>query len=202
LGPTRQPLPLPLPFFFPLPRRPAAAAAGSRRAPPSPLPFPPHQACQLRQLIVLVQVGSFPLSLHRAVMAAAINGKRRRPEPARLPSPSFLWPYLNSCSIACTSLCLPNTPTHLLEPQFPAAASGSRRSRAIIAAGEGPPPPPFFLSLWVHQGLIKLNWLQVLVPRARGRRASTTPERRPTRRHCQALPLLNLLHPRARPLHL
>jgi hypothetical protein len=54
----------------------------------------------------------------------------------------------------------------LLKDQFTsAAASGSRRRRrAIIAAGEGQPPPPFSLSLWVHQGLIKLDWLQVLIP--------------------------------------
>jgi hypothetical protein len=91
-------------------------------------------------------------------MAAAINGKRHRSEPARLPSPSFLWLYLSPYSNAFASLCLPSTPTHLLEPQFTsAAASGSRRRRAIVAAGEGLPPPPFSLSLWVHQGLIKLN---------------------------------------------
>jgi hypothetical protein len=175
---------------------------GSRRAPPSPLPFSPHQACQLRQLIVLVQVGPFPLSLHRAVMAAAINGKRRRSEPARLPSPSSLRSYLSTHSIACASLCLPSTPTRLLEPQFPsAAASGSRRRRANVAVGEGPPPPPFSLSLWVHQGLIKLNWLQVPILGARGCRASSTLERRPSCRRCKAPPLLNPLHLRARPLH-
>jgi hypothetical protein len=147
-------------------------------------------------------LGPFPFPLHRAVMAAAINGKRRRSEPARLPSPSFFWPYLSSCSNACASLCLPSAPTHLLEHQFTStAASGSRRlRRAIVAAGEGQPPLPFSLSLWVHQGLIKLGLLQVLVPRARGSRASTTPERRPTRRRCQAPPPSHLLHLRACPL--
>jgi hypothetical protein len=137
------------------------------------------------------------------VMAAAINGKRRRSEPARLPSPSSLRFYLNPCSITCASLCLPSTPTRLLEPQFPsAAASGSRRRHAFVASGEGPPPPPPFSSLWVHQGLIKLNWLQVPVLGARGCHASSTPERRPSCRRCQAPPLLNPLHLRARPLHL
>jgi hypothetical protein len=88
-------------------------------------------------------------------MAAAINGKRRRSEPARLPSPSSLWPYLSSCSHSCASLCLLSAPTHSLEHQIPSiAASGSRRRRReFVAAGEGQPPPPFSLSLWVHQGL-------------------------------------------------
>jgi hypothetical protein len=90
-----------------------------------------------------------------------------------------------------------------LQPQFPSAtASGSCRRRAFVTAGEGPPPPPPFSSLWVHQGLIKLNWLQVPVLGARGCRASSMPERRPSCRRCQAPPLLNPLHLRARPLHL
>jgi hypothetical protein len=106
-------------------------------------------------------------------MATAINGKRRRSEPARLPSPSSLWPYLSSCSNSCASLCLLSTPTHSLEHQFPSiAASGSRRRRREFVA--------------------------VLVPRARGRRASTTPERRPTRRRCQAPPSSHPLRFRAR----
>jgi hypothetical protein len=134
-------------------------------------------------------------------MAAAINGKRRCSEPARLPSPSFLWPYLSSCSNSCASLCLLSAPTHSLEYQFPSiAASGSRRRRRdFVTTGEGQPPPPFFLSPWVHQGLIKLELLQVIVPEARGSRTSTTPERRPTRRRCQAPPPSHLLHLRARP---
>jgi hypothetical protein len=123
-------------------------------------------------------------------MAAAINGKRRRSEPTRLPSPSSLWPYLSSCSNSYASLCLLSTPTHSLEHQFPSiATSGSRRlHREFVAAGEGQPPPPFFIFSWVRQGLIKLWLLQVLVPGARGSRALTTPERCPTRRHCQAPP--------------
>jgi hypothetical protein len=133
-------------------------------------------------------------------MAAAINSKRRRLEPARLPSPSSLWPYLSSCSNSYASLCLVSTPTHSLEHQFPSiAASGSRRRRReFVAAGEGKPPPPFFLSPWVHQGLVKLGLLHVLVPRARGSRASTTPERRPTHRRCQAPPPSHPLRFRAR----
>jgi hypothetical protein len=135
-------------------------------------------------------------------MAAAINVKRRRSEPARLPSPSSLWPYLSSCSNSCASLCPLSAPTHSLKHQIPSiAASGSRRRRReFVAAGEGQPPPPFSLSPWVHQGLIKLGLLQVLIPRARGSRASTTPESRPTRHRCQAPPSSHLLHLRARPL--
>jgi hypothetical protein len=75
-------------------------------------------------------LGTFPLSLHRAVMAAAINGKCRRPEPARLPLPSSLRFYLNPCSIACASLCLPNTPIPRTRAQF------HLRRRL------GSPPPP------------------------------------------------------------
>jgi hypothetical protein len=133
-------------------------------------------------------------------MAAVINGKCRRSEPARLPSPSSLWPYLSSCSNSCASLCFLSTPTHSLEHQFPSiAASGScRHHREFVAAGEGQPPPPFLLSPWVHQGLIKLGLLQVLVPRARGSRASTAPERCPTRRRCQAPPPSHPLRFRAR----
>jgi hypothetical protein len=49
-------------------------------------------------------------------MAAAINGKRRRSESARLPSPSSLWPYLTTRSSSCTPLCTRSTPLHALEP--------------------------------------------------------------------------------------
>jgi hypothetical protein len=122
-----------------------------------------------------------------------------RPLPASLTS---LHPYLSSHTSSCASLCTRSTPTHATEPQFPsAAASGPRPRRASVAVSEGPPPPPPFSSLWVHQELIKLNWLQVCVLGARGRRASSTPERRPSCRRCQAPPLLNPLRLRARPLH-
>jgi hypothetical protein len=60
---------------------------GSRRAPPSPLPFSPQQACQLRHLIAQARLGLFPLSLHRAVTAAAINAKRRPESAASLRLP-------------------------------------------------------------------------------------------------------------------
>jgi hypothetical protein len=65
-------------------------------------------------------LGPFPLSLHRAVMAATIKGRRRSSEPARLPSPPSLRSYLSTHLIACASLCLPSTPTRLLEPNSPA----------------------------------------------------------------------------------
>jgi hypothetical protein len=97
-------------------------------------------------------------------MAAAINGRRRRSGSARLPSPSSLWPYLNSRSSSCPPLCLLNTPTHTLEHQFHrSAASGSRRRREFVAAGEGLVPSPFLLDSWDRQGLIKHVLLQVHV---------------------------------------
>jgi hypothetical protein len=88
VGPTCQPLFPPLSFLLPCPagRR---RSRGFRRAPPLPLPFFPPRACQLSQVTALDQLGPFPLSLHRAVMAAAINGRRRRSGPPisrRLPS--------------------------------------------------------------------------------------------------------------------
>jgi hypothetical protein len=126
---------------------------------------------------------------------------RRPPRP--LPaSPTSLRPYLSSRSSSRASLCTRSTPTHATKPQFPSvAASGPHCRRASAAVGEGSPPPPPFTSLWVHQGLIKLNWLQVRVLGARGRRASSTPERRPSCRRCQTSPPLNPLRLRARPLH-
>jgi hypothetical protein len=103
-----------------------------------------------------------PFLNHQAMMAAAINGKRRRSESARLPSPSSLWPYLNSRSSSCPPLCLLSTPTHTLEHQFHwSAASGSRRRRReFVVAGEGLVPLPFLLDSWDCQGLIKHVLLQ------------------------------------------
>jgi hypothetical protein len=99
-------------------------------------------------------LGAVSLPLHRAVMAAAINGKRRRPEPAHLPSPSFLWPFLSSRTNPCASLCLCNTPTRTREPQFPCAAtSGFRRHRRSIAVGEGLDPRPFSLIFGIARSL-------------------------------------------------
>jgi hypothetical protein len=71
-----------------------------------------------------------PFFKHRAVMSAAINGRRRRSGSSRLPSPPSLWPYLSSRSSSCPSLCNCSTPTHALEPQFP-----RRRRHCFI-------PPP------------------------------------------------------------
>jgi hypothetical protein len=131
----------------------------------------------------------------------AINGK-----PPASPSPScFAYLPAPLFKLALDRLRVPLHPQHTMhstEPQFPsAAASGPRRRHASAAVGEGSPPPPPFSSLWVHQGLIKLNWLQVRVLGARGRRASSTPERRPSCRRCQAPPPLDPLRLRACPLH-
>jgi hypothetical protein len=141
-------------------------------------------------------LGAVSLPLHRAVMAAAINGKRRHPEPAHLPSPSFLWPFLSLHTNPCASLCLCNTPTRAREPQFLCAtASGFRRRRRSIAAGEGLDPPPVFFDFWDRQELDKLVLPQVFIPDARGSRAPSSPERRPSRRHRRAPLLPPLLRP-------
>jgi hypothetical protein len=97
-----------------------------------------------------------PLPFHkqRAVMAAAINGRRRRSGSARLPSPSFLWSFLSSRTNPCASLCLCDTLAHALEHQFPrAAASGSRRRRRSVTAGEGLDPRPFSLVFGITRSL-------------------------------------------------
>jgi hypothetical protein len=178
--------------------------AESATPPPSPLPFSPLRARQLRQLIPHSNPRLFPLfplpSL-RPDGPPTINGKPpAAPSPSRfayLPAPLF--------KLALDRLRLPLHPQHtypLARVQFPSAtASGPRRRRASAIVGEGPPPPPPFTSLWVHQGLIKLIWLQVRVLGARGRRASSTPERRPSCRRCQAPPPLDPLRLRARLLH-
>jgi hypothetical protein len=200
---TRAPLVSPSvpPSFSSSPCSPDRCRSRADPAPPSPLPFSPRQAYQLRHLIAQARLGPFPLSLHRAVMVAAINGKRR--PGARLPPFALpLRSYLSTHTSSCASLCTRSTPTHAIEPNFPSTATSvPRRRRANVAVGEGPPPPPPFSSLWVHQGLIKLNWLQVPVLGARGCRALSTPERRPSCCRCQASPLLNLFRLRARPLH-
>jgi hypothetical protein len=137
-----------------------------------------------------------PFHKHRAVMAAAINGRRRRSGSARLPSPSFLWPFLSSRTSPCASLCLYNTLAHALEHQFPrAAASGSRRRRRSIAAGEGLDPLPVSFGFWDRQELDKLVLSQVFVPDARGSCAPSSPERRPSRHRRRAPLLPPLLRP-------
>jgi hypothetical protein len=144
----------------------------------------------------------FLLSIaNRAGSPAGHQWQGRRPMiTPSISSPFSPCSYLSMRSSACTPLCTRSTPLHALEHQFPSiAASGSRRRRCeFVAAGEGQSPPPFFLSSWVHQGLIKLRLLQVLVPGARGSRASTTSECRPTRRRCQAPPPSHPLRSRAR----
>jgi hypothetical protein len=132
-------------------------------------------------------------------MAAAINGRRRRSGSARLPSPSFLWSYLSSRTNPCASLCLCNTLTHTHEHQFPrAAASGSRRRRRFVAAGERLDPLPVFFGFWDRQELDKLMLSQVFIPEARGSRAPSSPERRPSHRRRRAPLLPPLLRPLAR----
>jgi hypothetical protein len=68
----------------------------------------------------------------------------------------------------------------------------------FAAAGEGQTPPPLFLSPLVRRGLTELVLPQVFVPGAFRSRAPTTPERRPTRRRCQAPPPSHPLRIRAR----
>jgi hypothetical protein len=63
-------------------------------------------------------------------------------------------------------------------PSTFAASSVPRRRCELVATGEGLAPPLSFLASWVRQGLTELVLPQVLIPRARRSRASTTPERR------------------------
>jgi hypothetical protein len=114
----------------------------------------------------------------------------RRPSRPLPASPSFLWPFLSSCTNPYVPLCLCNTPTRTREPQFPcAAASGFPRRRRSVAAGEGLDPPPVFFDFWDRQELDKLVLSQVFAPDTRGSRAPSSPERRPSRRRRRA-PLL------------
>jgi hypothetical protein len=69
---------------------------------------------------------------------------------------------------------------------------------ANAAAGEGPPLSLLFPYPWVRQELDKLVLSQVFVPDARGSRAPSSPERRPSRRRYRAPPLPPPLHPLAR----
>jgi hypothetical protein len=129
-------------------------------------------------------------------MAAAINGK-----PPAVPSPTRLaflpLPLFKLVHKPLRPLCLCNTPTRTREPQFPcAAASGFRRRRRSVAAGEGLDLPPVFFDFWDRQELDKLVLSQVFAPDARGRRAPSSPERRPSRRRRRA----PLLPPPLRPL--
>jgi hypothetical protein len=128
-------------------------------------------------------------------MATAINGK----PPATPSSPRFACrpaPYLSSRTSPCASLCLCNTLTHALEHQFPrTAASDSLRRRRSVAAGEGLDPPPVLFHFWDCQELNEHALLQVLVPDARGSRAPSSPERRPSRRRRRAPSLPPLLRP-------
>jgi hypothetical protein len=166
LGPTCQPPFSPFLFFFPLLAGRHRSRVESAAPPPSPLPFFPMRARQLRQLIPHSNPRPFPLfplpSL-RPDGPLAINGK-----PPAAPSPSrfaFLPAPLFKLTLDRLRLPLPSQHTYsLARAQFPsAAASGPRRRYASAAVGEGPPPPPPFTSLWVHQRLNKRVLLQVHV---------------------------------------
>jgi hypothetical protein len=147
VGPTCQPLFSPLSFLLPCPvgRR---RSRGFRRAPPLPLPFFPPRACHLSQVTALDQLGSFPLSLHRAVMAAAINGRRRRSGSAHLPSPPFLWPYISSRTHPLAPLSPLQRTRARARAQFQQCRRlGFRRRRRFVAAGEGLGLPPVSFDL-------------------------------------------------------
>jgi hypothetical protein len=121
--------------------------------PASPHCFPSSLGLPIKSIKRPRSSGAVSLPLHRAVMAAAINGKRRRSEPARLPSPSSLCSYLSPCSNACASLCLPSTPTRLLEPNSPVSPP-----RVSAAAVQSSPPVkdnlrrPYFLLFGFTRG--------------------------------------------------
>jgi hypothetical protein len=106
----------------------------------------------------------------------------RRP-PRSLPaSPAALHPHLSSRTSPCASLCLCDTLAHALGHQFPyTAASGSRRRHRSVAAGEGLDPSLVLFDFWDRQELNELVLSQVFVPDARGSRAPSSPERRPSR---------------------
>jgi hypothetical protein len=98
-------------------------------------------------------------------MAATINGKRRRSESARLPSPSSLWPYLSTRLSSCTPLCTRSTPLPALEPNSTGASPRVLAAAVVISS-----PPvkdwflrPFFMVFWDRRGLIKHVLLQVHV---------------------------------------
>jgi hypothetical protein len=191
------------PPSFPLPQRDTAVPTAHASSPSSPFLLQPaikSRNCRAHNSSETAFRFPFCLPPFLPVMPAATNGSRRRSGSSRLSSPPSLCCYLSTRSSSCTPLCTRSTPLLSLEHQFPSiAASGSRRRRReFVAAGEGQSPPPFFLSPWVHQGLIKLGLLQVLVPGAVEAAPPITPERRPTCRRCQAPPSSHLLHLRAR----
>jgi hypothetical protein len=113
----------------PLPRRPPPHAAESAQLPPLPLPFFPPRACQLSQVTALDQLGPFPLSLHRAVMAAGHQW-----QAAAAPSPSR-FAFLSSGPFK-----LAHAP---LGSPF-ASATHTRTSPSSIPTAPPPrfPPPP------------------------------------------------------------
>jgi hypothetical protein len=138
-----------------------------------------------------------PCHLYARTARRPSMASRRPPRP--LPtSPSILGSYFSSRTHFCAPLSpLQRTHAHA-EHQFRrAAASGFRRRRRFVAAGEGLDLPPVSFDLWVRKELDKLVLPQVFVPDARGSRAPSSPERRPSRRRRQASLLPPPLHPLA-----
>jgi hypothetical protein len=180
LGPACQPHPLP--FLSSPPRCQPTRRRRANPATPRHFPsLPPHQTGQLRQLTPP------PINLSRYLPLEPSRdgrGHQWQAPPLEVRSPPLAFLPLALFRHALELLHSPFHPQHTTprtRAQFHrSAASGSRRRRRkFVAAGEGQSPPPFFISSWVHQGLIKLGLLQVLVPGARGSCASTTPEHRP-----------------------
>jgi hypothetical protein len=124
-------------FLLPPARRPAAAAA---RNPPRPAYSPSFLSPASTPIKAInpplksPDVSPFPLAFFTPGRPAGHQWQAHRP-PRPLPaSPTSLRPYLSSHSIACASLCPPNTPTRLLELNSPASPP-----RVPAAAVQAPP---------------------------------------------------------------
>jgi hypothetical protein len=131
-------------------------------------------------------LGPLPLPYALAVMAAAINGKRRRWGSSHLSSPSSPCSYLSSRSSSCPPLCSRSTPLHALEHQF----SSAPPPRFPAAAVNSSPPVKdwfrrsSFLIIGVARGLSSSYYCRFSSPTPVGA-APRPPERRPIRCRCQ-----------------